>query len=54
MSHMTNKKRALRDKNRKARVESGFNTGTRDMGYASNNERKVAHKKKEMEDERLW
>ncbi|MCQ2749561.1 MAG: hypothetical protein MJ246_06330 [Clostridia bacterium] len=50
MSHMTNKKRILRDKNRRNRSESGFNTGTRDMGYASNNDRKATHSERDLDD----
>lgn len=46
MAHMTKKKRKKRDKNARNRVMSGFNTGTRDMGFESNNERKAQlHKK---------
>ncbi|HKM34242.1 MAG TPA: hypothetical protein VJY54_05825 [Lachnospiraceae bacterium] len=40
MAHMTRKKRKKRDKDLRSRVSSGFNTGTRDMGFESNNERK--------------
>ncbi len=42
MAHMTNKKRKLRDYNALSRVTNGFNTGTRNMGYVSNNARKAA------------
>lgn len=46
MAHMTNKKRKERDKNALNRAFNGFNTGTRNMGYESNNARKaVAHLK---------
>lgn len=41
MSHMTNKKRIKREKNNRKRGFNGFNTGTRDMGYESNQERKA-------------
>ena len=41
MAHMTKKKRIMRDKNSRGRVMSGFNTGTRDMGFESNNDRKA-------------
>lgn len=40
MAHMTNKKRKERDKNARMRVINGFNVGTRDMGFKSNNDRK--------------
>lgn len=40
MSHMTNKKRLERDKNARNRGYNGFNTGTRSMGFKSNNDRK--------------
>jgi hypothetical protein len=43
VSHLTNKIRLEREKNnlkRATKVE--FNTGTRDMGYKSNNDRKEA------------
>ncbi len=40
MSHMTNKKRIQRDKNARNRGVNGFNTGTRDMGFKSNQDRK--------------
>ena len=42
MAHMTNKKRKERDKNALNRGVNGFNTGTRNMGYESNNARKAA------------
>lgn len=42
MAHMTNKKRKERDKNALNRGFNGFNTGTRNMGYESNNARKAA------------
>lgn len=42
MAHMTNKKRKIRDYNALSRVTNGFNTGTRNMGYESNNARKAA------------
>ena len=42
MAHMTNKKRKERDKNALNREFNGFNTGTRNMGYESNNARKAA------------
>ena len=40
MSHMTRKKKKKRDKNSLLRGLNGFNTGTRDMGYKSNQDRK--------------
>lgn len=40
MSHLTNKKKKEKDKNSKKRVRVNFNTGTRNMGYKSNNDRK--------------
>lgn len=42
MAHLTKKKLREREKNNKLRVFNGFNTGTREMGYASNQERKAA------------
>lgn len=42
MAHMTNKKRKIRDYNALNRATNGFNTGTRNMGYESNNARKAA------------
>ncbi|MCQ2910842.1 MAG: hypothetical protein MJ244_01520 [Clostridia bacterium] len=50
MAHMTNKKRLEREKNNRMRGFNPMNTGTRDMGYKSNNERKVAHKKQELKE----
>lgn len=40
MSHLTNKKRKEREKNSRMRVVNGFNVGTRNMGFKSNNDRK--------------
>ena len=40
MSHLTNKKKKQKEKNNKARGFNGFNTGTRDMGFESNQKRK--------------
>ncbi len=40
MAHLTRKKKKLRDKNRLKRGMSGFNTGTRSMGFESNQQRK--------------
>ena len=40
MSHKTKKKEKLKEKNNLSRVRIGFNTGTRDMGYESNQQRK--------------
>ena len=40
MSHMTKKKQAQREKNNRKRVFNGFNTGTRSMGFKSNQARK--------------
>ena len=40
MSHITNKKRKEKEKNNRNRGFNGFNTGTRDMGYESNQQRK--------------
>lgn len=42
MSHMTKKKAKERERNNLQRCFSGFNTGTRSMGYESNNARKAA------------
>lgn len=39
--HMTNKKRAQKEKNDKSRGYSPMNTGTRNMGFESNNARKA-------------
>ena len=41
MAHLTKKKLAEREKNNRSRGISGFNTGTRSMGFSSNNERKA-------------
>lgn len=40
MAHLTNKKRKQRDLNNRERGFNGFNTGTRSMGFKSNNDRK--------------
>lgn len=40
MSHVTNKKRKEKDKNNLKRGFNGFNTGTRNMGFESNQQRK--------------
>lgn len=40
MSHKTKKKEKHKEKNNLKRVLIGFNTGTRDMGYESNQQRK--------------
>jgi len=40
MSHNTKKKEKQKQKNDLGRVKVGFNTGTRDMGYESNQQRK--------------
>ena len=40
MSHKTRKKEKQREKNNLNRVNATFNTGTRDMGYESNQQRK--------------
>ena len=40
MSHKTKKKEKQKEKNNLSRVSIGFNTGTRDMGYESNQQRK--------------
>lgn len=40
MAHLTNKKRRQRKKNNLTRAFNGFNTGTRSMGFKSNNDRK--------------
>lgn len=40
MSHRTKKKEKQKKKNNLGRVSIGFNTGTRDMGYESNQQRK--------------
>ena len=40
MSHKTKKKEKHKEKNNLKRVSIGFNTGTRDMGYESNQQRK--------------
>lgn len=40
MAHLTNKKRKEREKNNLNRGLNGFNTGTRSMGFKSNNDRK--------------
>lgn len=42
MAHMTKKKLEKRNKNNLGRSFNGFNTGTRSMGFVSNNERKAA------------
>lgn len=42
MAHLTKKKIAEREKNNRLRGMNEFNTGTRDMGYESNNARKAA------------
>lgn len=41
MAHLTNKKMKERKKNNLGRSYNGFNTGTRNMGFGSNNERKT-------------
>lgn len=46
MAHLTKKKLAERNRNALKRAFSPMNMGTRDMGYKSNNERKVALKAK--------
>lgn len=38
--HMTRKKKLEREKNNRKRNFSPINTGTRNMGFASNNDRK--------------
>ena len=40
MSHKTKKKEKHKEKNYIKRVSIDFNTGTRDMGYESNQQRK--------------
>lgn len=40
MSHITNKVRIEKEKNNRNRGFNGFDTGTRDMGYKSNQDRK--------------
>lgn len=46
MAHLTNKERLLREKNNRNRGFNGFNTGTRSMGFVSNQARKAsAHAK---------
>ena len=40
MSHKTKKKEKQQKKNNLSRVSIDFNTGTRDMGYESNQQRK--------------
>ena len=42
MAHLTKKKMKEREKNNRNRGFNGFNTGTRDMGFRSNNDRKAA------------
>ncbi len=42
MAHMTKKKQAIREKNNLKRAFSPINTGTRCMGFESNNARKAA------------
>lgn len=41
MAHVTKKKLKEREKNNRNRGFNGFNTGTRSMGYSSNNARKA-------------
>ncbi len=41
MSHMTRKKKERKAKNDLLRVYNPMNTGTRNMGFKSNNERKA-------------
>lgn len=41
MSHLTNKKKLQKNKNNRLRVFNHMNTGTRDMGFTSNQERKA-------------
>ena len=54
MAHITNKKRREKEKNNRKRGFNGFNTGTRNMGYESNQQRKeqglIDSLKKEAED----
>lgn len=54
MAHITNKKRREKEKNNLKRGFNGFNTGTRNMGYESNQQRKeqglIDSLKKEAED----
>lgn len=40
MSHVTKKMKIEKEKNNRARGFNGFDTGTRDMGFASNQDRK--------------
>ncbi len=40
MSHMTRKKKRQREKNNRKRAFNGFDTGTRSMGFESNQARK--------------
>ena len=40
MAHITNKKKRERERNSLKRVVNGFNTGTRNMGFESNQRRK--------------
>ena len=42
MAHLTKKKMKERERNNRNRGFNGFNTGTRDMGFRSNNDRKAA------------
>ena len=41
MSHVTRKRKEMKRRNDRFRVVNGFNTGTRNMGYESNQERKI-------------
>lgn len=41
MSHLTKKKKIEKEKNNRSRGFNGFDTGTKDMGFGSNQERKV-------------
>ena len=40
MAHLTEKKKKEKEKNNLKRGFNGFNTGTRNMGYESNQQRK--------------
>ena len=42
MAHLSKKKKELKAENNKLRAFNSFNTGTRNMGFKSNNERKAA------------
>jgi hypothetical protein len=48
MSHVTKKVAAKKARNNLNRGVNGFNTGTRDMGYASTNAAKAAAHKKSL------